>query len=81
MDWLNSYGVRLLMPFSNRWFYGDALFIVDPVLYVVFGAAVVWSRIRIARAHPAPARPARLGLTVAAVYVAVMLMSNWGARM
>lgn len=81
MDWLNSYGVRLLMPFSNRWFYGDALFIVDPVLYVIFGAAVVWSRIRIARVHPAPARPARLGLAVAAVYVAVMLMSNWWARM
>ena len=24
MDFLNSYGVRLLMPFSDRWFYGDA---------------------------------------------------------
>ena len=35
MDLLNSYGVRLLMPFSDRWFYGDALYIVDPFLYVV----------------------------------------------
>jgi inner membrane protein len=30
LDWTNNYGVRLLMPFSGRWFYGDALFIVDP---------------------------------------------------
>ena len=34
MDFTNSYGVRLLMPFSDRWFYGDALYIVDPWLYL-----------------------------------------------
>ena len=32
MDFTNSYGVRLLMPLSERWFYGDALYIVDPWL-------------------------------------------------
>ncbi len=37
MDFLNSYGVRLLMPFSERWFYGDALYIVDPWLYLSLG--------------------------------------------
>ena len=37
LDWLNTYGVRLLMPFSARWFYGDALFIVDPFLWMVLG--------------------------------------------
>jgi inner membrane protein len=41
LDWLNNYGVRLLMPFSGRWFYGDALFIVDPVLWIVLGGAVM----------------------------------------
>lgn len=41
LDWLNTYGVRLLMPFSNRWFYGDAVFIVDPWLWLVLAAAVV----------------------------------------
>src|SRR5262245_9062523 len=30
LDLLNAYGVRLLMPFAARWFYGDALFIIDP---------------------------------------------------
>jgi inner membrane protein len=29
LDWLNSYGIRLLEPFSSRWFAGDTLFIID----------------------------------------------------
>lgn len=44
-DWLNSYGVRLLMPFDGRWFYGDAVFVIDPWLWLLFGGAgfVAWS--------------------------------------
>ena len=41
LDWLNTYGVRLLMPFDNRWFYGDALFIVDPWVWLLGGTVVV----------------------------------------
>ena len=41
LDWLNTYGVRLLMPFSERWFYGDALFIIDPWLWLLLAAGVV----------------------------------------
>lgn len=37
LDWLNTYGIRLLSPLSDRWFYGDALFIVDPWLWLVLG--------------------------------------------
>jgi inner membrane protein len=80
MDWLNSYGIRLLKPFSDRWFYGDALYIVDPVLYVAFGAAIVLARRAEARTHPAPWRAARISLAVAAMYAAIMLASNWWAR-
>jgi inner membrane protein len=40
LDWLNSYGVRLLMPFDRRWFYGDTLFIVDPWMWLLLGSAV-----------------------------------------
>jgi inner membrane protein len=39
MDWTNNYGVRLLLPWSGRWFYGDLVFIVDPFLWLLFGAA------------------------------------------
>ena len=44
MDYINSYGVRLLMPFSDRWFYGDALYIVDPWLYLMLGPRLVARR-------------------------------------
>ena len=40
LDWLNTYGVRLLMPFSGRWFYGDTLFIIDPFLWCLLGGVV-----------------------------------------
>ena len=80
MDWLNSYGVRLLKPFSDRWFYGDALYIIDPILYVVFGAAIILSRVAAMRGDPEPRRWARRGLAVAAVYALLMLASNAWAR-
>ena len=72
MDFTNSYGVRLLMPFSERWFYGDALYIVDPWLWLSLGLG--WW---LAKQHP---RPARIGVAVAAVYVVTMLLSNQIAR-
>jgi len=41
LDWLNTYGVRLLMPFDGQWFYGDAVFIIDPWLWLILGGTVV----------------------------------------
>jgi membrane-bound metal-dependent hydrolase YbcI (DUF457 family) len=41
LDWMNTYGIRLLMPFSDRWFYGDALFIIDPWIWLLLAAPVV----------------------------------------
>lgn len=80
MDWLNSYGIRLLKPFSDRWFYGDALYIIDPVLYVCFGAAILLARRARRQGRVAWWQPARAALAVAAVYVGLMLVSNWWAR-
>jgi inner membrane protein len=42
MDFTNVYGVRPLLPFSNRWFYGDLAFVVDPWIWLILGSAVVW---------------------------------------
>src|SRR4030095_7731759 len=39
LDWMNVYGMRWLMPFNRTWFYGDSLFIVDPWLLLMLGAA------------------------------------------
>ncbi|NEX64151.1 metal-dependent hydrolase [Noviherbaspirillum galbum] len=37
MDFLNSYGVHPFHPFSGRWFYGDLVFILEPVFWIAFG--------------------------------------------
>lgn len=46
LDWMNTYGVRLLMPFDGRWFYGDTLFIIDPWFWLLTAAGVVLARSR-----------------------------------
>lgn len=73
LDWLNVYGVRLLMPFSSRWFYGDAVFIVDPWLWLVLAAGVTWSAVRSRRGAARAGVPATIGLTLAALYIAGMI--------
>lgn len=39
LDWTNNYGIRFLLPWNPRWFYGDLVFIVDPFIWVVLGGA------------------------------------------
>jgi inner membrane protein len=84
-DLLNTYGVRLLMPFSSRWFYGDTLFIVDPWVWVTLGLGAFIS-LRRARAVPVGAasrpvmeraeRPARLAIAAVVTYIAAMAISS-----
>jgi len=69
LDFLNNYGVRLLAPLEWRWFYGDAVFIIDPWLWLMLGAGV-W----IARRRRMP-QPAAIALGAATGYVLVMLGS------
>src|SRR6266576_7018793 len=40
MDWTNNYGVRFLLPWNPRWFYGYFVFIIDPFLWIILGGAV-----------------------------------------
>jgi inner membrane protein len=35
LDWMNTYGIRFLMPFDRTWYYGDSLFIIDPWLWLL----------------------------------------------
>jgi inner membrane protein len=44
LDWTNNYGIRFLLPWNPRWFYGDLVFIVDPFLWLVMiaGLLVIW---------------------------------------
>jgi len=74
LDYLNNYGVRLLNPLDWRWLYGDAVFIVDPWLWTTLGLGVWLARRR------ASTRPAMVALSVAAVYIAGMLLLAQDAR-
>ena len=73
LDWMNSYGMRWLMPFNGRWFYGDSLFIIDPWLLLVLGLGVWLSRRRERASRRDAWRPARVALAVAGGYVVTML--------
>jgi len=57
LDFLNTYGVRLLEPFSHRWFYGDTLFIVDPWIWImlILGLEFSWRAERLGRNWERPA--------------------------
>lgn len=75
LDTLNTYGMRWLMPFSGRWFYGDTLFIVDPWLWLALGLGVILSRPR-----GGSTWPARIALWISFAYVAAMAASALAAR-
>jgi inner membrane protein len=82
LDTLNTYGVRWFMPVRGDWYYGDALFIVDPWLWLVLGLGVVASSgRRSARGlKTTGGRPARIALAVATAYVMAMVLSGVAAR-
>lgn len=79
LDWLNSYGIRLLMPLSHEWFYGDALFIADPWLWLFLGLGVFLSRRRQRRCSTSRTRPARVAIGTVAVYIALMVAGSQAA--
>ena len=76
LDLLNTYGVRLLMPFSGRWFYGDTLFIVDPWLWASLALGIVVSRIQRRRGARVPETPTRIAIAALTLYVVAMAASS-----
>jgi len=69
-DWFNTYGIRLLEPFSSRWFYGDTLFIID-IWVLIMLAAGLWRSLRAERQGRTDwTRPARIACSGVAAYVA-----------
>jgi inner membrane protein len=70
LDFMNNYGIRLLEPFSSRWFYGDTLFIVDAVLWTILPLGIWASRRREAAGRAGWERPAQAVLVLALAYIA-----------
>jgi inner membrane protein len=76
LDFLNTYGVRFLAPFSWKWFYGDALFIIDLWVWIALAVGIFLSGRRRRRETPNPERPARAALLLSGAYVVSMMLSG-----
>ncbi len=42
LDWTNSYGIRLLLPFSSRWFHLDLNSLYDGWIWAALAFAAIW---------------------------------------
>jgi inner membrane protein len=67
LDWLNNYGMRWLMPFRETWSYGDAVYIMDPWLWLILGCG--WL---------APRAPSRMNVGLWAVCTALLVYVVYG---
>jgi len=77
LDSWNSYGVHPFWPFNNQWFYGDAIYIAEPWLWILLGVAVVMNaRSRISRVMVG----ALLGVVIIAVawfkFISIMAFAS-----
>jgi len=68
MDYLNSYGIHPFYPFDASWYYGDMLFILEPVFWVAFGVPLA------CMVKPRPLRAGLLGLLLA-----ILIWATWRA--
>jgi inner membrane protein len=78
-DWFNSYGIRLLEPFSSRWFYGDTLFIVDVWIWIALMAGVWLSLRREKHQKPNWRFPAFASFMMITAYISANGMISWTA--
>ena len=65
LDALNSYGVHPFWPFDSTWYYGDAVFIFEPLLWMPLG---------ISAGMNAPRRVARLSATMPVAVLPLVLV-------
>ena len=77
LDWMNTYGMRWLLPFNDSWAYGDALFIIDPWLWLGLGGAVFLST---SRGRSSRIGWGVLGLVTSALILAAPLPLGVGVR-
>lgn len=68
LDWLNTYGMRWWLPFDGSWSYGDAVFIIDPWLWLLLGLPVF-----IGRSH---STRAPIAWTIAAVLTTALVIGT-----
>lgn len=94
MDAANSYGTHPLYPFSSRWFYVDAVFVLEPWLWAILGTALALNAGRRGRISVGVLTlfllgavtavrlmpPAVLLMMLAVLGLAAFMTQSWGAR-
>jgi inner membrane protein len=92
LDWLNNYGLRWLMPFDGRWFYGDSVYIMDPWLWLILGIGwlaprratrttiAIWAAATVILGYVVVQRSAAYLGVVAAVSLVLFLALLWKPR-
>jgi inner membrane protein len=92
MDFTNNYGVHPFWPLSDRWFYGDAVFIAEPLLWAACAPLVFTFRSKLARMIVAAVLAIGVGLALFTglvprlpaialiVIIAAMLLLGWRTK-
>lgn len=75
LDFMNTYGMRWLMPFVDKWYYADGLFIVDVWILGALVVGFLWS------CSSGTTRPARVVLAGLVLYTTAMLAVTGIGRM
>lgn len=91
MDFTNNYGVHPFWPLSNRWFYGDSVFIAEPLLWAACAPLAFTFRTKLARLLVGAALAIGIGLALftglvpplpagaLVVLIVAMLLLGWRA--
>lgn len=79
LDVLTSYSVQLLSPWATDWYRAEALFIIDPMLWLLLPAGIAWSRRR-EKEGQAWHRVAQATVGLALAYVAANLALTRAAK-
>ena len=70
LDWLNNYGVRLLEPFSSdKWYYGDSIFIIDIWIWMALDRRCMPISMRREKKGGDWQRPAWISFAVICAYI------------
>jgi inner membrane protein len=68
-DYLNNYGVHPFFPLDNRWYYGDAVFIIEPLLFAALLPALAFGA------------STRAGRTAGLSLIGAVLALIWGVSL
>jgi inner membrane protein len=66
---LTTYAIALFAPLGDRWYSGDAIFIVDWVYWLLMGVGIAFSAHRWKRNRANPGRPAQVAGVLMLAYI------------